>query len=111
MTTASYAVTGLTCGHCIAEVMEHVRALAGVTGVAVDLVRDGSSPLVVTSGPAVGIGQVREALGETGFALVGKWTGVRRNGKARVVKGQRLGRSQGKSSSRGGMNSRTPTVF
>lgn len=76
MTTASYAVTGLTCGYCIAEVMEHVRALAGVTGVAVDLVRDGSSPLMVTSGPAVGIGEVRESLAETGFNLTGEWAPV-----------------------------------
>ena len=32
MTTTSYGVAGLTCGACIAEVMEHVRALVGVTG-------------------------------------------------------------------------------
>ena len=61
MTRTSYAVEGLTCGYCIGEVMEHVRALVGVTGVAVDLVRDGSSPVVVTSAAEVEIEQVRRA--------------------------------------------------
>lgn len=74
MTTTSYEVAGLTCGACIAEVMEHVRALAGVTGVAVELVRDGPSPVVVTAGPSVGIGEVRAAVGEAGFDLTGQWT-------------------------------------
>ena len=37
MPTTRYAVTGLTCGYCIAEVVEHVRDLVGVTGVSVDL--------------------------------------------------------------------------
>lgn len=105
MTTTSYAVTGLTCGFCIAEVMEHVRTVAGVTGVSVDLVTDGASPVMVTSGPSVGIGQVREALGETAFALTGEWTGARGKANARAVKGQRAGRSQSRTSNRGGKSS------
>ena len=40
MTTARYTVTGLTCGYCIAEVMEHLRDLVGVTGVGVDLTEE-----------------------------------------------------------------------
>ena len=72
MTTASYAVTGMTCGYCMAEVMEHVRALVGVTGVAVDLVQDGPSPVVVTSGAVLRIARVREAVGEAGFDLTGE---------------------------------------
>ncbi len=75
MTTTSYRVAGLTCGACIAEVMEHIRELAGVTGVAVQLVRDGPSSVVVTAGPTVGIGEVRAAVGEAGFDLTGQWTG------------------------------------
>lgn len=47
MTTTSCAVNGLTCGYCTAEVMEQVRELVGVTGVAVDLVTNGSAPVVV----------------------------------------------------------------
>ena len=67
MTTTSYAVNGLTCGYCIAEVMQRVRELVGVTGVAVDLVKNGSSPVVVTSGPELEIdedGKVGPCLGE-----------------------------------------------
>ena len=36
MTTAVYTVKGLTCGYGIAEVMEHVRHVVGVTVVEVD---------------------------------------------------------------------------
>lgn len=32
MTTASYAVTGMTCGYCLAKVKERIRALVGLTG-------------------------------------------------------------------------------
>lgn len=105
MTTTSYAVTGLTCGDCIAEVLEHVRALVGVTAVAVELVRDGPSPVVVTSGPAVRIGQVREALGETGFDLTGEWTGERGSGTAPVVDSPGAGRGTAKNTNRGGLSS------
>lgn len=92
MTTTSYAVTGLTCGYCIAEVMERVWALAGVTRVAVDLVKDGPSPVLVSSGPAVRIGQVREVLGQAGFDLTGLWTGEREEHAAHVVHSPSSGR-------------------
>jgi copper chaperone CopZ len=31
MSTASYLVEGMTCGRCVAKVLEKVRALSGVT--------------------------------------------------------------------------------
>ena len=37
MTTATYTVTGMTCGHCVASVTEEVSALPGVDDVQVDL--------------------------------------------------------------------------
>ena len=37
MTTATYIVKGMTCGHCVAAVTEEVGKLAGVTAVDVDL--------------------------------------------------------------------------
>ena len=85
MTTARYTVTGLTCGRCIAEVMEHVRDLVGVTGVGVDLVKDGPSHVMVTSGPAVVIGQIREAVGAAGFDLTEEWAGESEEGTTRVA--------------------------
>lgn len=40
--------------------------------------------MVVTSGSAVRIGRVREAVGEAGFDLTGEWTGQRAVGTADV---------------------------
>lgn len=37
MSTQTYAVTGMTCGHCVAAVTEEVEGVPGVTGVEVDL--------------------------------------------------------------------------
>jgi len=36
MTTTTYTVEGLTCGFCMAEVMERIHMLPGVTCVAVE---------------------------------------------------------------------------
>ncbi len=77
MTTTRYDVKGLTCGDCLAQVLEHVHDVAGVTQVTVDLVRDGSSWVTVTSRSYVGLGQVRDAVGEAGFALTGTRTRIR----------------------------------
>ena len=105
MTTASYAVTGMTCGYCMAEVMEHIRALVGVTGVAVDLVQDGPSPVVVTSGAVVRIARVREAVGEAGFDLTGEWTGRRAVDGENVPNSRKFVRSRFMRATRGGANS------
>lgn len=35
--TAHYTVTGMTCGHCVASVIEEVGEIDGVRDVAVDL--------------------------------------------------------------------------
>ena len=37
MSTATYTVTGMTCGHCVASVTEEVSELPGVTDVQVEL--------------------------------------------------------------------------
>ena len=64
MSTATYTVTGMTCGHCVSSVTEEVSALPGVTDVQVDLA---SGRLDVTGD--VGADQVREAVEEAGYAL------------------------------------------
>lgn len=71
MSTATYGARGLVCGRCIGEVIEHVRAVAGVTGVTVDLVRGGRSPLIVRSEPAVADDEVRAAVRDAGFSFTG----------------------------------------
>lgn len=52
-TVSTYALDGLFCGVCLATVMEAVRGLPHVTGVAVNLVIDGRSGLLVSSDEAL----------------------------------------------------------
>lgn len=66
MSTSTYSVLGMTCGHCANSVREEVSALPGVTGVAVDLA---SGTLSVTSGSAVSNDAIRTAVEEAGYQL------------------------------------------
>lgn len=66
-TTATYAVTGMTCAHCVNAVTEEVTAIPGVTDVQVDLA---SGALSVTSEAPVDETAVRAAVDEAGYALV-----------------------------------------
>ena len=43
-TTTTYAVTGMTCEHCVRAVTSELGALPGVQAVQVELVPGGSSP-------------------------------------------------------------------
>jgi copper chaperone CopZ len=65
-TTKSYAVTGMTCSHCIAAVSAELGALAGVTDVDVDLVAGGISTVTVSSDTPLTTEQVTTALDEAG---------------------------------------------
>jgi copper chaperone CopZ len=64
--THSYAVTGMTCGHCVAAVSEELSALPGVTGVNVDLVAGGVSTVTVSGNTTLTPEQVAAALDEAG---------------------------------------------
>ncbi|MBS2961999.1 heavy-metal-associated domain-containing protein [Actinocrinis puniceicyclus] len=66
--TATYTVSGMTCGHCVASVTEEVGAIEGVTGVEVDLA-DGK--VTVTSAAALADAAVRAAVEEAGYEVVG----------------------------------------
>lgn len=66
MSTATYTVTGMTCGHCVASVTEEVSEVPGVTAVDVDLA---SGRLTVTSEAPVSEAQVREAVAEAGYRV------------------------------------------
>jgi copper chaperone CopZ len=72
MTEAIYAVTGMTCGHCVSAVTDEVGALPGVEFVAVDLVAGGESAVTVTSAAGVDVEAVRAAVDEAGYVLVGR---------------------------------------
>jgi len=69
MTTTTYAVTGMTCGHCTAAVTEEIGKLIGVQEVTIDLVAGGTSAVHVTSESALDETAVREAVDEAGYEL------------------------------------------
>lgn len=66
MATATYAVTGMTCEHCVRAVSEELSALGGVSEVRVSLVPAGSSLVTVTSKDALPDEMVAAALDEAG---------------------------------------------
>lgn len=68
MTTATYTVTGMTCGHCVGSVQEEVGRVNGVTEVAVDLA---SGAVTVTSEGPVDTQAVRAAVEEAGYEVTG----------------------------------------
>ena len=65
-TTKSYAVTGMTCSHCVAARGAELGALAGVTDVHVDLVAGGISTVTVSSDTPLTTAQITSALDEAG---------------------------------------------
>lgn len=66
MTTQTYSVTGMTCGHCAGAVTSELKALDGVSDVNVDLVAGGTSTVTVTSEAPLDETRVVEALDEAG---------------------------------------------
>jgi len=69
MSTASYTVVGMTCGHCVNAVTEEVSQVAGVTAVDVDL---SSGGLTVTSDSPVDDSAIRAAVEEAGYDVAGR---------------------------------------
>lgn len=64
--TATYTVTGMTCGHCVSSVKEELSEVAGVTGV--DVVLE-SGAVTVTSDRELGRDEVVAAVTEAGYAV------------------------------------------
>jgi copper chaperone len=64
----TYTVSGMTCAHCVRSVSEEIGALDGVTDVAVDLP---TGAVAVTSGRPLDEVQVRAAVEDAGYVLVG----------------------------------------
>ena len=69
MSSNSYTVVGMTCGHCVSAVTEEVGQVPGVTGVEVDLA---SGRLTVTSEATVDDDAVRAAVDEAGYEVAGR---------------------------------------
>ena len=68
MTTVTYQVSGMTCGHCVRAVSREVGALPGVESVDVDLA---TGAVRVTSEQPLSSEAVRDAVDEAGYELVG----------------------------------------
>ena len=69
MSTATYTVVGMTCGHCVTAVTEEVSQVPGVTAVDVDLASGG---LTVTSDSPVDDSAVLAAVDEAGYEVAGR---------------------------------------
>lgn len=68
MSTSTYTVVSMTCGHCVSAVTEEVNELPGVTAGQVDLATGG---LTISSDTAIDEAAVRSAVEEAGYELVG----------------------------------------
>jgi len=66
MTTTTYTVNGMTCGHCVSSVSAEVGALPGVSQVNVD---QASGVVTVTSEQPLDAEAVRGAVEEAGYEL------------------------------------------
>ncbi|HZM74933.1 MAG TPA: cation transporter [Candidatus Limnocylindrales bacterium] len=67
MTTTTYHVSGMTCGHCVSAVSSEVGSLAGVTDVKVDLAT--GAVTVISEGPLDDTA-VAAAVDEAGYQVV-----------------------------------------
>ena len=68
MTTTTYLVEGMTCGHCVRAVSSEVSTVPGVQDVAVDL--DTGEVTVTSEGP-LDDDAVRAAVVEAGYEVGG----------------------------------------
>ena len=66
MSTQTFTVTGMTCGHCVSAVSSELEQIPGVTDVSIDLVAGGHSTVSVTSDSEVAQSDVAAALDEAG---------------------------------------------
>lgn len=66
MSTQTFTVTGMTCGHCVNSVTEEVSEVAGVTGVEVVLE---TGTVTVTSDAPVDEDAVKAAVAAAGYTV------------------------------------------
>lgn len=66
-TTATYTVSGMTCGHCVNAVTSELSQLDGVTDVKVDLA---TGAVTVTSDAPLDDTAVAAAVDEAGYEVV-----------------------------------------
>ena len=67
MATTTVKATDLTCNHCAMSVSEEVGEVPGVTGVNVDVVKDGVSTVTIEHEGTLKTQAVADAIVEAGF--------------------------------------------
>ncbi len=70
MSTQTFTVTGMTCGHCVNAVTQELSAVDGVEDVTVMLVPGEASTVTVVSTEPLDPSVVRAAVDEAGYELV-----------------------------------------
>ncbi|MBA3311587.1 MAG: heavy-metal-associated domain-containing protein [Nocardioidaceae bacterium] len=66
MSTSTYTVSGMTCGHCASSVTEEVTKIQGVTDVDVELA---TGAVKITSETSLDDASVQQAVEEAGYEL------------------------------------------
>ncbi|MCF6473114.1 heavy-metal-associated domain-containing protein [Nonomuraea sp. MG754425] len=66
MSTSTFTVNGMTCGHCVSSVKEEVAEVAGVTNVEVDLA---TGLLTVNSEGPLDRAKIAAAVEEAGYEM------------------------------------------
>jgi copper chaperone len=69
MSTTTYAVSGMTCEHCVHAVRTELTELAGVQDVRIELVPGGQSAVTVDSAQPLTRDEVAAAVDEAGYEL------------------------------------------
>jgi len=67
VSTRTYTVEGMTCGHCVGAVTGEVSKVSGVTGVRVDL----EAKTVTVTGDGIDDAAVAAAVDEAGYTVAG----------------------------------------
>ena len=71
MSATIVKATGLTCNHCAMSVREEIEEIENVTGVEVDVVKDGESTVTINHSGDLDATAVSAAIEEAGFTPVG----------------------------------------
>ncbi|GAA3963343.1 heavy-metal-associated domain-containing protein [Actinomadura viridis] len=66
MSTTTYTVAGMTCGHCVSSVKEEVGQVSGVSAVDVDLQ---TGTVTVTSDGPLDDADIKAAVEEAGYQV------------------------------------------
>lgn len=67
MSTATYTIVGMTCGHCVQSITEEVSAVPGVTDLDVELAS--GAPSVTSETGGVDDDAIRSAVAEAGYEI------------------------------------------